>query len=307
MLFRSTSATDAAGRMKTFHYDAVGRLNAVKDDCGNLLETCEYGRKSLRMALPDAENVSETVAASPADGVEPCVIGGETEADWYVDAARYLSLGTLRVSDAWSAGILADNNVTVRKRYTAAHTAVSAEDYVATVTYYDSLGEERQRIEVGGSPSGKDIVTPVHATFLKAGEVLSYLPYPVVSSNAGGYRADAVAEQESYYASAFSLALPRPYFRNCFEMSPRGLLLERTQPGFSASVSSRFGLDAAAADDAVLRLSYSAETGGFSVAQAYYGEAGFLEKSTATDEDGHTVETFTDEAGSIINLLIQTS
>ena len=43
-----TSATDAAGRMKTFHYDAVGRLNAVKDDCGNLLETCEYGRKSLR-------------------------------------------------------------------------------------------------------------------------------------------------------------------------------------------------------------------------------------------------------------------
>ena len=292
-----TSATDAAGRMKTFHYDAVGRLNAVKDDCGNLLETCEYGRKSLRMALPDAENVSETVAASPADGVEPCVIGGETEADWYVDAARYLSLGTLRVSDAWSAGILADNNVTVRKLYTAAHTAVSAEDYVATVTYYDSLGEERQRIEVGGSPSGKDIVTPVHATFLKAGEVLSYLPYPVVSSNAGGYRADAVAEQESYYASAFSLALPRPYFRNCFEMSPRGLLLERTQPGFSASVSSRFGLDAAAADDAVLRLSYSAETGGFSVAQAYYGEAGFLEKSTATDEDGHTVETFTDEAG----------
>lgn len=225
------------------------------------------------------------------------MIGGETEADWYVDAARYLSLGTLRVSDAWSAGILADNNVTVRKRYTAAHTAVSAEDYVATVTYYDSLGEERQRIEVGGSPSGKDIVTPVHATFLKAGEVLSYLPYPVVSSNAGGYRADAVAEQESYYASAFSLALPRPYFRNCFEMSPRGLLLERTQPGFSASVSSRFGLDAAAADDAVLRLSYSAETGGFSVAQAYYGEAGFLEKSTATDEDGHTVETFTDEAG----------
>lgn len=46
-----TSATDAAGRMKTFHYDAVGRLNAVKDDCGNLLETCEYGRKSLADGL----------------------------------------------------------------------------------------------------------------------------------------------------------------------------------------------------------------------------------------------------------------
>ncbi len=286
-----TSATDAAGRMKTFHYDAVGRLNAVKDDCGNLLETCEYGRKSLRMALPDAENVSETVAASPADGVEPCVIGGETAADWYVDAARYLSLGTLRVSDAWSAGILADNNVTVRKRYTAAHTAVSAEDYVATVTYYDSLGEERQRIEVGGSPSGKDIVTPVHATFLKAGEVLSYLPYPVVSSNAGGYRADAVAEQESYYASAFSLALPRPYFRNCFEMSPRGLLLERTQPGFSASVSSGSAWMRPRPTMRYCACRTRRRRADSPWRRAYYGEAGFLEKSTATDRDGHTVET----------------
>ena len=41
-----TSVTDAAGRMKTFHYDGAGRLNAIKDDEGNILETYEYGHKN---------------------------------------------------------------------------------------------------------------------------------------------------------------------------------------------------------------------------------------------------------------------
>lgn len=43
-----TTTTDAAGRMKTFYYDGVGRLKAVKDEKGNLLETYEYGKKSIR-------------------------------------------------------------------------------------------------------------------------------------------------------------------------------------------------------------------------------------------------------------------
>lgn len=43
-----TSVTDPAGRMKTYHYDAAGRLNAIKDEDGNLLETYEYGTKHPR-------------------------------------------------------------------------------------------------------------------------------------------------------------------------------------------------------------------------------------------------------------------
>lgn len=37
-----TSSTDPAGKMTTYHYDAAGRLNAVKDDKGNLVESYEY-------------------------------------------------------------------------------------------------------------------------------------------------------------------------------------------------------------------------------------------------------------------------
>lgn len=41
-----TSVADPAGRMITYHYDGAGRLNAIKDEAGNLLETYEYGTKN---------------------------------------------------------------------------------------------------------------------------------------------------------------------------------------------------------------------------------------------------------------------
>lgn len=41
-----TSITDPAGRIQTLHYDSAGRLAAVKDDVGSILESYEYAVKN---------------------------------------------------------------------------------------------------------------------------------------------------------------------------------------------------------------------------------------------------------------------
>ena len=78
---------------------------------------------------------------------------------------------------------------------------------------------------------------PVHATFWKAGEG-AFLP---ALSWCRPMRVDTARMPcragELLCVGPFSLALPRPYFRNCFEMSLAVSSRTFSQPGVSASVS----------------------------------------------------------------------
>jgi hypothetical protein len=72
--------------------------------------------------------------------------------------------------------------------------------YAVNTRYIDGLGRQVQIVDVGASPSKKDIVTPIGFDPLGR-QSRQYLPYPVMVSN-GLCKTGAIAAQNSFYASS---------------------------------------------------------------------------------------------------------
>ena len=102
------------------------------------------------------------------------------------------------------------------------------------VSYIDDHGRVKQTVAIGASPAGKDIVQPI--VYDEYGrQKKQYLPY-TVSSN-GGFRSNAVQEQDDFYSPYFAdeniASATNPYYESRFDESPLKRVLESASPGES--------------------------------------------------------------------------
>jgi hypothetical protein len=114
-----------------------------------------------------------------------------------------------------------------------------------TIQYFDGLGRPMQTVQVKGSPGYRDIVQPV--VYDQYGrEVQKYLPYTATAAvSDGSYKANAVADQASFYNEPSGTAWNAPgvvtipavngitpsYAQTVFEASPLNRVLEQGGPG----------------------------------------------------------------------------
>jgi len=103
--------------------------------------------------------------------------------------------------------------------------------HMEEISYYDGLGRPVQAIQVGASPTGKDIIQPiVYDAFGR--EAKKYLPY-VVADNNGAFVGDAEQGCLNFYKStsiAGKINDDMPYAETLFENSP----LNRVEGQFGA-------------------------------------------------------------------------
>ena len=165
--------------------------------------------------------------------------------------------------------------------------------HIDNVTYLDGFGRKSQETGISGTPDGTgDLILPYR--YGQGGRTeFEYLPYPK-TGNGGAYDPtyllpanwNAYGGQDAGYA----------YSLTEYECSPLDRITRRTGPGAAwhtsgKSVSYSYAMNATG-EVPLYRISLS----GMPVAGGHYG-AGSLRKVTATDEDGRTTETFTDNAG----------
>lgn len=240
----------------------------------------------------------ETGVDKATNSVMPYIVDVSKE-NWWV-RGNYSRIGSVNAADAWSSSLLAaDKNVRITKRYVQATTAPAATGYNATVSYYDGTGMTRQSIEAKASPTGMDIVTPYDDAIISAGEVRSYLAYPVASAIGGQFRDEAISEQRSYYSLETGVSDPKAYIRQEFEISSRGQLTKLIRPGLDESKPTVYDTVTATMADKVLNISYL-PAGGFTVAPTYRGTVRVTLKKSIINEEGHRTEVFVNEAGSKI-------
>ena len=164
------------------------------------------------------------------------------------------------------------------------------------VTYYDGLGYPVQTIQVNASPLGGSIVTPVYYDSVRRDDARSYLPF--VSSTGLARVADPFTAQQMWYAAQYSSEDgAAAYAVKTYEPSALNRVTASRRPGniyasgshdATRSYSSNTGVS-------VRKVTEGASSSSLSV-NGYY-PAGSLHCVTTVDEDGLTVQTFTDDLG----------
>ncbi|KIA92333.1 hypothetical protein OC25_16740 [Pedobacter kyungheensis] len=110
------------------------------------------------------------------------------------------------------------------------------------VQYFDGLGRKMQVVDVGASPSGKDVIQPlVYDDFGR--EAVQYLPYSAADGVAGSFRTNALSGAGGYGNSAQKLFYAQngsdhvmtdyPFAESKFEKSPLSRVIEQGAPGYS--------------------------------------------------------------------------
>lgn len=170
---------------------------------------------------------------------------------------------------------------------------LGSDQRVRSRVYQDGLGRTVQQINVGASPSLKDLVQPV-AYDNTGRNAMDYLPYQVNATD-GLYRSQSLQEQAQFYTNGpGNIAKDtKPYSARLFENSPLGRILkegnigENHQP--SQHASSQSYRANVAADGA---RQWNADG---SVGTNY--AAGSLRVSETTLSDGQRVQLFVDRDG----------
>ncbi|MFN0291065.1 DUF6443 domain-containing protein [Pedobacter helvus] len=293
-----------------------------------------WGGYSISPALPPGlsfDSVTGTVSGTPTGSFAATLFtvtasnaGGSSTATFTLGVSQP---GVIASSD--------QNYITIYTNRDASHTA--AAQVVAassdplkvhtSIRYFDGLGRPMQDVQVFGSPSMKDIVTPVAYDALGR-EDRKYLPYAAQTGTSGSYRATAIADQLGFHSSPPSGVVQNgsPFSVTQFEPSPlnrvlkQGFLGATWQPAVPTaddhSVKTAYGTNNTDADNNVttgfaVRL-FRAEVGSpnhyrtLSNATAYYG-AGQLYLTISKDENWQsshgkagTVEEYKDKEGRIV-------
>ncbi|PTS95558.1 hypothetical protein DBR11_21125, partial [Pedobacter sp. HMWF019] len=111
----------------------------------------------------------------------------------------------------------------------------------ADIQYFDGLGRPLQAIQVKGSPTLRDVITPMaYDTYGR--EDKKYLPYSgTVAASNGSYKVNAVTEQTSFYtdptnpvgwgAPGVTVMPGAAFSKTVFEASPLNRVVEQGAPG----------------------------------------------------------------------------
>lgn len=116
----------------------------------------------------------------------------------------------------------------------------SISDVNRNIQYVDGLGRAMQLVNVGASPSGRDVIQPIaYDEFGR--EAVKYLPYTAADGPAGSFRTNALngtggygnSEQKLFYTQQAPdhVATDYPFAEMKFEKSPLSRMLEQGAPG----------------------------------------------------------------------------
>ncbi|KKX51142.1 hypothetical protein L950_0206420 [Sphingobacterium sp. IITKGP-BTPF85] len=116
---------------------------------------------------------------------------------------------------------------------------LGSDQRVRSRVYQDGLGRTVQQINVGASPSLKDLVQPV-AYDNTGRNAMDYLPYQVNATD-GLYRSQSLQEQAQFYTNGpGNIAKDtKPYSARLFENSPLGRILKEGNIGENHQQSAR--------------------------------------------------------------------
>ena len=188
-------------------------------------------------------------------------------------------------------------NYTGTRNYTAEKTYLDATSQTGTgartindITYTDGFGRKWQEIQVAGSPSGtSDLLVPHEYATLGQVEK-EYLPY-VKAGNNGAF--DDNMFESSHWNIYGTEEQNYAFSRIQYENSPLERVVKQIGPGKAWHTTGKgtnavYGVN----QNEEVRL-YKVSSDGTLSLSGYY-QKGTLQKVTATDEDGHKTETFTD-------------
>ena len=190
-----------------------------------------------------------------------------------------------------------DRNYVLEKVYISATSLSDSTLCVRNITYTDGFGRNMQETQIGASPSGTgDLVFPYEYGMMGRIE-RTYLPYEK-EGNWGAYVRDACAISNWDIYGTFDAAYA--FTKTEYDNSPLDRVVKQTGVGKAWHTSDKgVTTDYLLNAENEVRL-YKVElfTGALSL-DGYY-HAGELEKTVTTDEDGHSVETFTDNMDKIV-------
>ena len=174
------------------------------------------------------------------------------------------------------------------------YTGTGSSSYVNDIEYYDGLGIPEQRIQVGASPSGKSIVTPVYKDDLLRDNTREYLPYEGTQKTA---KKQASPFSENRFSPIYGITDQNSaYSETEFESYATDRPVSTIKPGAiyktnTLSESISYGVNESTEN--VFRLTSS--DSGISIGFPY--STGMLNKTMQTNEDGESFATFTDKLG----------
>ncbi|MGV0753977.1 DUF6443 domain-containing protein [Empedobacter brevis] len=184
-----------------------------------------------------------------------------------------------------------------------------------TVVYYDGLGREKQILQVGASPLGKTIVTPIEYDGFGR-QAREYLPFPIGS--AANTVVSPTTSGNSFYSTATGDS--SPFSEKTFENSPLNRVLAQAAPGKSWAPGSgheiKFSYQANKSSDEVIifdvKTTYNATAKVYDIeltrrlSPVYYAN-GTLYKTVTTDENGQPIVEFKNKEGQVILKRIDTT
>jgi len=196
--------------------------------------------------------------------------------------------------------------------YLEAHLPSFGENYIKTtecldascnqkkeaVLYFDGLGHEKQLLQVGASPTGKNIVT--HFEYDGFGrQAKEFLPFPTQSTSS-----KISTETDGSYFYASLTGDTTPYSEKTYENSPLNRVLAQSAPGETWKKGTNeigFSYETNIASDVLL---YDVSLSDSYVPRLIYNgtnyAAGTLYKTVTTDENGQPIQEFKDKEERVI-------
>lgn len=204
-------------------------------------------------------------------------------------------------------------------------TTSNQQQVLEATQYLDGLGRPIQAVSRWGSPTGKDIVQPVHYDAFGR-ESFQYLPYAAGSSS-GTIRSSPFTEQQSFYQTGYKDAAGAPMFPSAekfyysetvFEASPLNRVLNQRAPG-NSWIGSNKGIALEylfnVAEDQVKIWEITSSPLTFvngdvgtnipSLRSVQHYAPGQLYKNVTKDEEGRAVVEYKDKEGRVILKKVQ--
>ncbi len=187
-------------------------------------------------------------------------------------------------------------NYTATYTYLEPTTSVEAARSIVNVTYYDGLEREIQKVAVGASPDGSDIVQPVYQrSFGKNGK--TFLPF--VKQNNFGSHVDGDTLPSNWNSVCGSTEAAHARGEEVYDNSPLERVIKQIGAGknwHDNDRATRFEYSANVANEV---RSWVVSPSGSLSSPGFY-PAGSLIKNITIDEDGNKQEEFRDRADNIV-------
>ncbi|WDF61882.1 DUF6443 domain-containing protein [Flavobacterium sp. KACC 22758] len=113
---------------------------------------------------------------------------------------------------------------------------LAATNKLDDIIYYDGLGRQMQKINIGGGGNGEDIVTPFEYD-IYGKQTKEYLPYGK-TTNGGIYMTNALESVQQFYNTVKYENSSNPYNEKQFEISPLNRVLKQASSGDSWKLGS---------------------------------------------------------------------